>query len=296
LRRADTARLVSLAAIWGASFLFTRIAAPSLGPVIVAELRTLIAGIALAAWFAFAGFNPEWRRWGRQYVIVGILTSAVPFLLWAYAALSLTAGLMSVLNARPFRPRAWTSVLNATSPMWGALCSALLLGERLNARRSLGLVIGVAGVALVTRPASDSGFSYPAIAAALAAAFCYGLAGAYMRRWAANVPSRGMAVGTQLAAGILLIPFIPLWPPAAAPTPLVAASMLALGLACGAIAYLLYFRLVADIGATGALTVTYLIPVFGVLWGALFLGEAVSAAMLAGAALVILGTVFVLRT
>jgi drug/metabolite transporter (DMT)-like permease len=282
LRRADTARLVSLAAIWGASFLFTRIAAPSLGPVIVAELRTLIAGIALAAWFAFAGFNPEWRRWGRQYVIVGILTSAVPFLLWAYAALSLTAGLMSVLNA--------------TSPMWGALCSALLLGERLNARRSLGLVMGVAGVALVTRPASDSGFSYPAIAAALAAAFCYGLAGAYMRRWATNVPSRGMAVGTQLAAGILLIPFIPLWPPAAAPTPLVAASMLALGLACGAIAYLLYFRLVADIGATGALTVTYLIPVFGVLWGALFLGEAVSAAMLAGAALVILGTVFVLRT
>jgi drug/metabolite transporter (DMT)-like permease len=104
-----------------------------------------------------------------------------------------------------------------------------------------------------------------------------------------------MAVGSQLAAGILLIPFIALWPPAAAPTPGVAASILALGLVCGAIAYLLYFRLIADIGATGALTVTYLIPVFGVLWGALFLGETISAAMLAGAALVILGTVFVLR-
>jgi len=281
LRRADTARLVSLAAIWGASFLFNRIAAPSLGPVLTAELRTLIAGIALAAYFAVSGFNPEWRRWGRQYVVVGILTSAVPFLLWAYAALSLTAGLMAVLNA--------------TSPMWGALWSAVLLRERVTRRGVVGLAIGIVGVALVTRPETSES-SHLAVAAALAAAFCYGLAGAYMKRWASDVPSRGMAVGTQLAAGVLLIPFIPLWPPAVAPTPLVAASMLALGLVCGAIAYLLYFRLIADIGATGALTVTYLIPVFGVLWGALFLGEAVSASMLAGAALVILGTVFVLRT
>jgi drug/metabolite transporter (DMT)-like permease len=278
MRRADTARLVLLAAIWGASFLFNRITAPVLGPVLTAELRTLIAGIALAAYFAFAGFNPQWRRWGRQYVIVGTLTSAVPFLLWAYAALTLTAGLMSVLNA--------------TSPMWGALWSMLLLRERLNPRKVLGLVIGVVGVAFVTQP--QTGELVPVIAA-LAAAFCYGLAGAYMKRWASAVPSRGMAVGTQLAAGVLLIPFIPLSPPTVAPTPLVMASMLALGLVCGAIAYLLYFRLIADIGATGALTVTYLIPVFGVLWGALFLGEALSAPMLAGGALVIIGTVFVLR-
>jgi drug/metabolite transporter (DMT)-like permease len=277
----DTTRLVLLAAIWGASFLFNRITAPLLGPVLTAELRTLIAGIALAIWFAATGFNPEWRRWGRQYVIVGMLTSGLPFLLWAYAALSLTAGLMSVLNA--------------TSPMWGALWSALLLGERLNARRVLGLVIGVAGVALVTRPEPGATLVYPAIIAALVAAFCYGLAGAYMKRWASGVPSRGMAVGTQLAAGVLLIPFIALWPPAAAPTPLVAASMLALGLVCGAVAYLLYFRLIADIGATGALTVTYLIPVFGVAWGALFLGETISLPMLLGAALVIAGTVFVLQ-
>jgi drug/metabolite transporter (DMT)-like permease len=91
------------------------------------------------------------------------------------------------------------------------------------------------------------------------------------------------------------VPFIALSPPPSAPGPLVVFSVLALGLVCGAVAYLLYFRLITDIGATGALTVTYLIPVFGVLWGALFLGETVSAWMLAGAALVILGTVFVLR-
>jgi drug/metabolite transporter (DMT)-like permease len=281
MRQGDIARLISLAAIWGASFLFNRITAPVLGPVLTAELRTLIAGVALAAWFALSGFDPQWRRWWGQYVVVGIFSSAVPFLLWAYAALTQPAGLLSVLNA--------------TSPMWGALCSALILGERLSARRVAGLVLGVVGVAVVTQPAARQDFDFIAIGAALSAAFCYGLAAAYMKRWASNVPSRGMAVGTQLLAGVILIPFIPLWPPAAAPTPLVAGSMLALGLVCGAVAYLLYFRLIADIGATGALTVTYLIPVFGVLWGALFLGEALSAAMLAGAALVVLGTVFVLR-
>ncbi|HEU4352559.1 MAG TPA: DMT family transporter [Burkholderiales bacterium] len=281
MRHGDIARLVSLAAIWGASFLFNRITAPVLGPVLTAELRTLIAGLALAAWFTFSGFDPQWRRWWRQYIVVGILSSAVPFLLWAYAALALPAGLLSVLNA--------------TSPMWGALCSAFLLGERLHGKRILGLALGFFGVALVTRPTGEDALYLPAIIGALAAAFCYGLAAAYMKRWASNVPSRGMAVGTQLVAGTLLIPFIPLWPPAVAPTPLIAASMLALGLVCGAIAYLLYFRLIADIGATGALTVTYLIPVFGVLWGAVFLGETVTLLMLAGVALVIAGTVFVLK-
>ena len=282
MRPADTARLVALAAIWGASFLFTRIAAPALGPVLTAEARTLIAGIALAIYFGFTGYNPEWRRWGRQYVIVGILTSALPFLLWAYAALTLTAGLMSVLNA--------------TSPMWGALCSAVLLRERLTGRRIVGLLIGMVGVALVTRPEAGTAVPYGAMLAALGAALCYGLAGAYMKRWASAVPARGMAVGTQLVAGILLIPFIPLAPPQATPSLLIIVSMLMLGLMCGAIAYLLYFRLVADIGATGALTVTYLIPVFGVLWGALFLGEPLALPMLAGGVLVILGTVLVLRT
>lgn len=240
----------------------------------------LVAGIALLAWFRASGFDPGWRRWSRQYAAVGVMTSGLPFMLYAYAALSLPAGLMSVLNA--------------TSPLWGALMAAFLLGERLSVRRLAGLVLGVAGVALVTQPEAGD-FPMLAVAACLGAALCYGFAGAYLKRWAPGAPARGMAVGTQLVAGLLFLPLVAVAPPAAAPTPLIAASILALGLVCGAVAYLLYFRLIADIGPTGALTVTYLIPAFGVLWGALFLDETVSAAMLAGAALIILGTVFVLR-
>jgi drug/metabolite transporter (DMT)-like permease len=281
MQAADLARLVALAAIWGASFLFVRIASPAIGPVLTADSRMLIAGLALALYFRAIGFDPQWRRWWRQYLMVGLLTSALPFLLFAYSALSLSAGLMSVINA--------------SSPMWGALFSAWLLRERLSARGIAGLAIGVAGVALVTRPEAGTSLAVLPVLAATGAALCYGLAGAYMRRWAKEVPSRGMALGTQIAGGVLLAPLLLLAPPTSMPTPFVAACLLAMGLVCGAVAYLLYFRLVTDIGASGALTVTYLIPIFGVMWGVLFLGETVSPAMLGGAGLVLLGTFFVLR-
>jgi drug/metabolite transporter (DMT)-like permease len=278
MRAPDAARLTALAAIWGASFLFVRIASPVIGPVATADLRMLVGGIALMAWFAATGFDPQWRRWWRYYLLIGVLTSAAPFLLFAYAALELTAGMLVVMNA--------------TSPMWGALLSALIVGERLSLGGIAGLALGVGGVALLSAPEGSA--SVPAIAAALGAAFFYGLSAAVMRRWSRDAPSRGMAVGTQISGGLILLPLLALSPPAM-PGVGVAVAVLTLGLVCGALAYLLYFRLIADIGAAGALTVTYLIPVFGILWGALFLGEPLEPAMLGGAALVIAGTVLVLR-
>lgn len=278
MRAADAARLLALAAIWGASFLFMRITAPAIGAVATADLRMLIAGTTLAAWLAATGFDAQWRRWWRYYALIGVLTSAAPFLLFAYAALELSAGLMAVLNA--------------TSPMWGALLSAAVLGERLSARRIAGLVLGIVGVAMLS--GAEASARWLAIAAALAAAFSYGLTGVVLRRWARETTARGMAVGTQLCGAALLLPLL-LWsPPPAAPMS-VWAALAALGVVCGAAAYLLYFRLIADIGPTGALTVTYLIPIFGVLWGALFLGETLDAGRIAGALVVIAGTVLVLR-
>jgi drug/metabolite transporter (DMT)-like permease len=280
LRPGDVARLTLLGAIWGGSFLFIRIVSPAIGPVATADLRMLVAGIALVVWFRLAGFDPQWRRWLREYVIAGLLTSGIPFLLFAYSALSLSAGQMSVLNA--------------TSPMWGALMAAALLGERLTARRVAGLALGVAGVVLIARPGGD-GLPLLAVAACLGATWCYGFTGAYLKRWARAAPAKGMAVGTQVSAGLIMLPLAAAFPPAAPPSLLIVASILTLGLVCGAIAYLLYFRLIQDVGPAGALTVTYLTPLFGMLWGALFLGEMLTVWMLAGAALVILGTVFVLR-
>jgi drug/metabolite transporter (DMT)-like permease len=232
-------------------------------------------------WLWLAGFDVQWRRWGMQYALVGLLNTGFPFLLYAYAALQMSAGQMAVLNA--------------TSPMWGALMSAIVLRERLSPGRILGLALGVAGVALITRPAGAD-FALMPVAACLGATWCYAFTGVYLRRWAPNAPAKGLAVGSQIAAGLIMLPLVALAPPAAAPTLLIVGCLLALGLVCGAIAYFMYFRLIADLGATGALTVTYVTPVFGMLWGALFLGETLNAWMLAGAALVIAGTVLVLRS
>jgi drug/metabolite transporter (DMT)-like permease len=281
MRAADVARLFALAAIWGASFLFMRIVAPVLGPVLTADLRMLVAGLALVAYFRLTGFDPQWRRWGTKYALVGLMNSGLPFVLYAYSALYLPAGLMAVLNA--------------TAPMWGALLGALLIGERLTSRRAMGLALGVVGVAVLSRPDAGTAQAFLAIAASLAASFLYGLSGVYIKRWARDVPARGMAVGTQVVAGVVMLPLLPFSPPSSAPTLIVVASVLALGLLCGAVAYLLYFRLMADLGPAGALTVTYLIPLFGVFWGVLFLGEGLSITMLAGGMLVVLGTALVLR-
>jgi len=278
MKPADAARLVTLAAIWGASFLFIRITSPAIGVVATADLRMLIAGGALALFYAVTGFDAQWRRWWRYYLLVGVLNSVAPFLLFGYAALEISVGLMAVLNA--------------TSPMWGAALSALVLHERLPPRRIAGLVIGVIGVALIS--GAESSEHWLAIIAGLAAAFCYGLTGVVLRRWGRETTSRGMAAGTLLMGGALLAPALVVAPPSSTTMPVVLA-LLALGIICGAVAYVLYFRLIADIGATGALTVTYLIPIFGVAWGWLFLGEALSGAMIVGALIVIAGTVLVLR-
>ena len=281
MRRADATRLIALGALWGASFLFMRIVAPALGPVIAADTRIFIATAALGIYFWLARFDPQWRRWWREYAIVGSMNTALPFLLYAYAAVSIPAGL--------------SAVLNSTTPMWGALLVAAFLGERLTLGRFVGLLLGVIGVALVTRP--DPGVHYPplAIAAALGGALCYAITGVYLKRRAQGAPARGMALGTQLAAGIMLAPFVFVSPPLAPVTPLVVGCTIAVGVLSGAVAYVLYFRLIVDIGPIRALTVTYLIPLFGVLFGALFLGEILTLWTLAGAALVILGTVLVLR-
>jgi len=280
MRRADATRLVLLAALWGASFLFMRIVAPVLGPLITADARILLAAAALAIFYRIVRFDSRWRQWWPEYAIVGSMNTALPFLLYAYAAVHVPAGL--------------SAVLNATAPMWGALLAAALLGEPLRLKRSVGLVLGVVGVALVTRP--EPGIDYPplAVAAALGGALCYAVAGVYLKRRAQGAPSRGLALGTQLAAGIMIAPFAAFSAPLGAVTPGVIAALVAMALLSGALAYVLYFRLIADVGPIRSLTVTYLIPVFGVLFGALFLGESITAWTLAGGTLVILGTVFVL--
>lgn len=279
----DTAslfRLVVLSAIWGASFLLLRIGAPALGPAALMEARVLLAALFLAG-VALALRRPlAWRVHWRHYLILGLANSALPFLLFGYAALTLPAALMAILNA--------------TSPLWGALIAAAWQGVPLTRRALAGLALGVAGVGLLVgfdaaalRPWADL-----AVAACLGAAFCYALASNYAKS-APAVEAHANAHGSMWAASLWLLPAAWFFPPVAPPTAGVAAAVLALGVLCSGVAYLLYFRLIDAIGAAPALTVTFLIPLFGVFWGWLFLDEAVGWHTLAGSAVVIAGTALV---
>ncbi len=282
MKTTDYVRLVALAAIWGGSFIFMRLAAPAFGTVLTAEGRLLIAGLVLAAWFRFSGFDPQLRRYWKAYAAIGLVNLALPSLFYAFALRHI--------------PASMGAVLNSTSPMFGALLAALFLGERLSLRKAAGCAAGIAGVALVVQPgtlAQTPMFGY-AVAACLAACLCYGYNGVLMKRHA-EVPSRGFAVGGQLAAALMLLPLAPFSPPTAAIGALEISNLLALALLGNALGFVLYFRLIADIGATRALTVTYLMPFFGLLWGMLFLGETLPASALAGGVLILTGTVLVTR-
>ena len=283
MRAGDVGRLVALAAIWGAAFIFLRVAAPVLGPAWTSELRVLLGGLVLLAWLRLNGFDPGLRRYARSYLLLGSVTIALPFTLYAFASMHAPASLLSIVNA--------------TAPIFGLTWSAAFGDERITPRKAAGLVLGMAGVALIAQP---SGIAMGpqlgwAIAAALGACCAYGATGVLVKRLSEGASARGMAAGNQLAAALVLLPLLLVMPPNAPPSALVIANVLGLALLASGVAFVLYFRLIADVGATRALTVTYLIPLFGVFWGWLFLGEALPASALGGGALILGGTVLVTR-
>src|SRR5688500_10253017 len=283
MKAGDYARLVALSAIWGASFIFMRVAAPAFGTVLTAEGRLLIAGLVLAAWFHFRGFDAQWRRHWKAYAVIGLVNLSLPSLLYAFALSHIPASIGAVLNS--------------TAPMFGALLAAFFLRERFTRRMAAGCAAGVAGVALIVQPgafADTPMFGYAA-GACLLACLCYGYNGVLMRKHAAGVPSRGIAVGGQLAAALMLLPLVPFAPPPGAIGTLEAANLLALALLGNALGFVMYFQLVSDVGATRALTVTYLMPFSGLFWGMLFLGESLPASARAGGVLILAGTVLVTR-
>lgn len=279
----DTLLLAALAAVWGAAFIFLRIAAPAFGALALAETRVLLAGIALLAYALALGRElPRLADW-RTHLAIGAFNSGIPFALFAFAALHIGASYMAVLNA--------------TSPLFGALFGVALGRERVGPGKIVGMILGMAGVALLVGlgPLAVTRWTLAAAAVSLAASACYGFAGHLAKAQGAVMTPLTLALGSQLGAAALLAPPTLFALPGATPSPAALASAAALALICTAAAYLAYFRLVVRIGPVRALTVTFLIPVFGLLWGAVFLGESITPSMIAGCATVLLATRLVLR-
>lgn len=278
----DLAELILLAAIWGASFLFMRLGAPEFGPVAMAALRVAGASLALLPLLAARQGLAELRHEWRPMLLLGLLNSALPFALFSFAALAITAGL--------------SSILNATTPLWGALVAWAWLGQQPVRLRIVGLALGFAGVLFLAwdKASFKPGGSGWAVAACLLAALSYGIAASYAKKRLGHVSPLAVATGSQVSAALILaLPAVWLWP-AQWPGLQAWVGVVLLALLCSALAYILYFRLMQRIGPTNTIAVTFLIPLFAVLWGYLFLGELFNLRMAVGCAIVLSGTALAL--
>lgn len=279
----DLARLIALAALWGGSFAFVRVAAPVIGPLWLAESRVTLAFAVLLLLALSRAKVPPWRERWRDFAIIGLVNSALPFALFCFAGQYIAASTAAILNA--------------TSPFFGALAAAVWLKDPLPLSKLAGMALGLLGVVLLVgwRPEPLTGLALVAVFACLAASLCYGIASVYAKARMGGVPSFSTALYSQLAAAVVLAPTLPFAPMHGPMTATVAANVLALAIGSTAIAYLLYFKLIANIGPARALSVTFLIPLFGVLWGYLFLGESLTINMLLGGSLILGGTWLAMR-
>ena len=283
MRPSDYGRLLALAAIWGASFLFMRIAAPAFGSINTTFLRVFFALVGLAAMLLLLRTPMQFHGKLKAIMVLGIINSGVPFLMYAVAALWLPAG--------------YSAILNATTPLMGALIGFSFFHETLTLRKWAGVMLGLVGIGLITTTGEVdlSGQLAIGVLACLIATACYGCAGFLTRRWVTErggLDAKLVAFGSQIGAVLFLLPFfgytLATGPAVDWAQPGVWASVLAVGFLCTAFAYLLYFRLIADIGPLRSLTVTFLIPPFGILWGYLVLGETLTGGFVLGGAVVCL--------
>ncbi|MBC3766561.1 DMT family transporter [Neptunicella marina] len=273
----STLELILLSAMWGASFLFMREASPQFGPVALIMLRTAIATLFLLPFLLVSRQVKDCVLHWKAICMVGLVNTAIPFCLFAFATLTLGAG--------------YTSIINACAPMFAAIIAFFWLGQRLTRSAIVGLVIGFSGVVVLV--SGDHGQLTENIAlpvlAGLGATALYGLAVCMTKHYLTGVRSLAIATGSQLFSAIILLPFAVFTWPETAPSSKAWWQICALGIACTGFAYILYFRLIANVGISKAVSVAYLVPLFGIVWGALFLGEVISVDMIMGGLTILLG-------
>ena len=283
MRPADLARLVALAAMWGASYLFMRYAVPYFGAIPMIAARVLIAGVALGAALLAAGGRFDWRKHWRAYLFVGIIGLDAPFLLIAQALKSIDASTAAILNA--------------LNPLWAALIAALWIRDRLTLSKLGGIALSLFGTAVLVgwRPVPMTGVELAAAGMSILATVLYGCTLVFTKVHLKDARPMPIAAATLLLAAAALAPIVPSQSPDLAAIPALAwLAVLGLALVSTTIAFIFYYRLIADIGPVKASTVTLLVPVFGMFWGVIFLGEPLTAGRLAGCAIILCGCALIL--
>jgi len=280
MKKSDLACLLTLAALWGASYLFMRVGAGEFGALSMAGARATGASLLLMPILAARrdGSLAQLRRHWQRIALVGMTNCALPFLLFGYAALSINASL--------------SAIFNAATPLYAAIIGWLWIKERIDAPRAASLALGFAGVAWLVCDGVGfkDGATGWAVLACVAATMLYAFSAHYSKQRLAHIDPLVVATGSQLSSAIVLSVPAWIWRPAVMPSASSWMALLALTVASTALAYVLFFHLIARVGAARTMAVPFLVPAFGVLWGVLFLGEVFSAKMALGAALIVAGT------
>jgi drug/metabolite transporter (DMT)-like permease len=281
MRPRDFAGLTLLGAVWGAAFLFIRVAVPALGPFLLVGLRVGLAAATLLLYVLIAGLVPKIRSRWRSFLILGLFNAAVPFSLISTAEINLTASLAAILNS--------------TTVMFTAIVAAVWMGDALTARKLVGIVLGIVGVTVLVGwdPTPMNGVVLLSVAAMLFASLSYALGATYAKHAFSGIPPIGMAIGQLTAATALLLPLSVVSLPREVPSLAVALCVLGLALLSTAVAYLIYFRLIENVGPTSTVTVTLLVPVFGLLFGVLLLDEPFGLGTLAGLVIILSSVVLI---
>lgn len=269
--------LILLAALWGASFLFMRMGAPEFGPVALIALRTGIAALFLFPFILASRKLAQIRPNAGRLLFVGAVGNALPFCLLSYATLSVSAG--------------YASILNATAPIFAAIVAWVWVGDRLSMTGLAGLFLGFIGVVVMVFDDQGNSADVPVmpVLAGVLATFCYGLGANFSKQKLNHIHPIASAFGSQLGAALTLLPFsVWLWP-SKMPGADAWMAVIILGVASTGIAFILFFRLIANVGVHKTISVTYLIPLFAMIWGMIFLQESITLLMLVGGALILAG-------
>ena len=277
----DLGSLLFLGAVWGAVFLFMRLAAPDVGPVWAAEIRLAIGAALLVA---VAGRRTLTAVRGRftGFLIVGTLFSAVPFTLIAFATVTLPAG--------------FTALLNAATPLFTAAIGVAFMGQRISWRVAVGLAVGVVAVVELVglSPLKPNVTTILAVAAGLGAPASYAVAGNYVRARIQGIQPLELATGALAAGAVLALPVALLTGMPGTPSLDGVVSLLAVGTVSTALAWPIFYRVLGRTTPTAASTVTFIVPAFALTWGSIVLAEPVGFSLLIGFGLILVSLGLVL--
>jgi len=273
----DWILLTALAAIWGSAFMFIKISAVDFGPILLVTLRLLIAGLVFMPFLLRKKKRSLFKSYLPAILIIAIVSNAIPFTMFAYASLGATSNMLGILNG--------------TTAFLTTVIAYFWLKESVSLKQIVGLLLGFIGVLILVNPSNGS-TTFIASMCAMIGSLCYAFNATYLQKYHSNSDKIVLIGWSMLFGGFFMIPLASFNLPDAMPDTNSILALFWLAVISTGVGYLAYVRLIDRIGAVKTVTLTYLLPVFSIIWGAIFLQEKITSIILGGFIFVMMGMYF----